>query len=149
MTFRPATNGDFEPVSALWQSCGLTRPWNPPASDISMAVRAPHADLLIAEDNGKIVATIMVGEDGHRAWVYYVAVAPDRRGQGLGRDAMAAAERWAKSRGLPKLQLMVRSTNAQALGFYAALGYIDQSTTVLGKWLDPRRGELAQAAQPT
>ena len=53
----------------------------------------------------------MTGFDGHRGWVYYLAVAPDRRGQGTGSALMAAAEGWLRERGLPKIQLMVRGDN--------------------------------------
>lgn len=84
----------------------------------------------------------MVGVDGHRGWVYYLAVDPDRQGTGLGRQLMAAAEEWLRGAGAPKVQLMVRGTNRVVLGFYERLGYSDQSTVTLGKFLDPELEEL-------
>lgn len=78
----------------------------------------------------------MVGFDGHRGWVYYLAVDPGVRRRGLGRDMMEAAERWLRDRGAPKMQLMVRETNAAALGFYERLGLERQAVITLGKRLD-------------
>jgi ribosomal protein S18 acetylase RimI-like enzyme len=78
----------------------------------------------------------MVGFDGHRGWVYYLAVDPGRRRRGLGRSLMAAAEDWLMVRGAPKLQLMVRSDNEAAMGFYQRLGLERQEVIVLGRRLD-------------
>ena len=72
---------------------------------------------------------------GHRGWIYYLAVAPDRQRSGLGRALMAAAEAWLRQRGAPKLQLMVREGNAEALAFYAALGLEPQPVVTMGKFL--------------
>src|SRR6266508_3806066 len=85
-------DADVADVVALWQRCGLTRPWNDPAADIALARRAPNSTILIGRDGDAIVATAMVGHDGHRGWVYYVATDPDRRAKGYGRAIMNAAE---------------------------------------------------------
>ena len=77
----------------------------------------------------------MVGHDGHRGWVYYLAVAESHRGTGLGRRLMLAAEDWLRDRGVVKLQLMVRSANAGVLDFYDRLGYEDADVQVRAKWL--------------
>ena len=69
--------------------------------------------MLIGRDDGAIVATVMVGHDGHRGWVYYVATDPDRRAKGYGRAIMNAAEDWLRAAGIAKLQLMVRRENAR------------------------------------
>ncbi len=99
-------------VIALWQACGLTRPWNDPTADIALARRGPHSTILIGRDGDAIVATAMVGHDGHRGWVYYVATDPDRRARGYGRAIMNAAEDWLRAAGIAKLQLLVRRENA-------------------------------------
>ncbi|MFN5486594.1 MAG: GNAT family N-acetyltransferase, partial [Bradyrhizobium sp.] len=80
----------------------------------------------------------MVGHDGHRGWVYYVAVDPTRQGKGLGRVMMAAAEDWLRAAGVPKLQLLVRRENAKASAFYQTLGYEESTSVMLAKWLDGR-----------
>ncbi|MGY3647544.1 GNAT superfamily N-acetyltransferase [Bradyrhizobium sp. LM4.3] len=100
-------DADVEPVVALWQRCGLTRPWNDPHSDIALARRRDNSTILIGRDGGAIVATVMVGHDGHRGWIYYVAVDPDGRKRGHGRVIMAAAEDWLRQAGIAKLQLLV------------------------------------------
>ena len=84
---------------------------------------------------GGLAGSVMVGFDGHRGWVYYLAVAPDRRRSGLGRVLMAAAEAWLRARGAPKIQLMVRADNEAALGFYEALGLERQQVVTLGRFL--------------
>ena len=132
---RPARDGDEAALIALWEACGLTRPWNDAAEDIAFARGGPASDVLVAEQAGRIVATVMVGHDGHRGAVYYVAADPAMRGQGLGRLVMEAAEDWLKARGVWKLNLMVRHGNETATGFYAALGYGEDEVTVLSKRL--------------
>jgi ribosomal protein S18 acetylase RimI-like enzyme len=131
-------DADVAAVIALWQACGLTRPWNDPAADIALARRGPHSTVLIGRDRDAIVATAMVGHDGHRGWVYYVATDPDRRAKGYGRAIMNAAEDWLRAAGVAKLQLMVRRDNAKAGAFYQSIGYAEAQTIVFAKWLDGR-----------
>jgi len=131
-------DSDVEAVIALWQRCGLTRPWNDPASDIALARRNANSTILVGRADGAVVATAMVGHDGHRGWVYYVAVDPDRQKQGFGRAIMNAAEQWLREAGLPKLQLLVRRENAQAGAFYRGIGYEEADTIVFAKWIDGR-----------
>ena len=131
-------DADVAAVIALWQACGLTRPWNDPASDIALARRGPNSTVLVGRDGGAIVATVMVGHDGHRGWVYYVATDPDRRAKGFGRAIMNAAEDWLRAAGIAKLQLLVRRDNAKAGAFYQSIGYAEAQTIVFAKWLDGR-----------
>ena len=131
-------DGDVAAVIALWQRCGLTRPWNDPAADIAVARRGAHSTILIGRDSGAIIATAMVGHDGHRGWVYYVATDPDHRGKGHGRAIMNAAEEWLRQAGIAKLQLMVRSDNTKVQAFYESIGYDEQERIIYAKWLDGR-----------
>jgi ribosomal protein S18 acetylase RimI-like enzyme len=131
-------DGDIASVVALWQRCGLTRPWNNPATDIAFARKGPNAAILVGRDGQEIVASVLVGHDGHRGWVYYVAVDPDCRHKGYGRIVMDAAEEWLRGRGVEKLQLMVRPDNSQVQAFYQSLGYFEQERIVYAKWLDGR-----------
>jgi len=132
------TDADVEPVIALWQRCGLTRPWNDPASDIAFARRGANAAILIGRHEDKIIATAMVGHDGHRGWVYYVAVDPDSQGKDFGRTIMAAAEDWLRGQGVVKAMLMVRPDNTKVRAFYDKLGYDVQERVIYARWLDGR-----------
>jgi ribosomal protein S18 acetylase RimI-like enzyme len=138
LSIAPIADGDVAGVITLWQACGLTRPWNDPSADIALARRGSNSAVLVGRDAGALVATAMVGHDGHRGWVYYVAVSPDSQGKGLGRIMMNAAEEWLREAGVPKLQLLVRRENAKASGFYQSLGYEESTSVMLAKWLDGR-----------
>lgn len=132
-------------AAALWDACGLTRPWNDPVQDAERALDGAASTILaVRSEADEVIATVMVGMDGHRGWVYYLAVSPDFRRQGWGRRLISAAEEWLRERGAPKMQLMVRSSNTSVAGFYAALGYSDQETVVLGKFLDPALEQMKQ-----
>jgi ribosomal protein S18 acetylase RimI-like enzyme len=130
---RPATPIDADKIVALWQACDLTRPWNDPHRDFALAVAGSRSTVLLTENGA---GSVMVGFDGHRGWIYYLAVATDARRRGLGRALMSAAEAWLREQGAPKLQLMVREGNADALAFYAALGLERQPGVTLGRFLD-------------
>jgi ribosomal protein S18 acetylase RimI-like enzyme len=131
---REAIGADAAAVAALWEACGLTRPWNDPYADFAQALDGATSTILVT-GQGPLSGSVMVGFDGHRGWVYYLAVAPDHRRHGLGRILMAAAEAWLRARGAPKIQLMVRDDNHAALGFYEALGLERQKVVTLGKFL--------------
>jgi ribosomal protein S18 acetylase RimI-like enzyme len=128
---------DRDEVIALWERCELTRPWNDPRRDIDRKSATDPAGFLVAVDTatGAIVATVMAGYDGHRGWINYLAVDPDRRGTGLGRAIMAAAEGELGTRGCPKVNLQVRTSNADALRFYERLGYTTDDVVSLGRRL--------------
>ena len=138
LTIAPIGDRDVTDVIVLWQRCGLTRPWNDPASDIARARNGENAAMLAGRDDSGIVASVLVGHDGHRGWVYYVAVDPDCRHKGYGRAIMDAAEEWLRLRGIEKLQLMVRPDNSQVQAFYQSLGYVEQERIIYAKWLDGR-----------
>jgi ribosomal protein S18 acetylase RimI-like enzyme len=131
-------DGDVADVVALWQRCDLTRPWNDPTADIALARKGASSAVLVGRDSNGIVASVLVGHDGHRGWVYYVAVDPDCRHKGYGRLITDAAENWLRGRGIEKLQLMVRPDNSQVQTFYQSLGYLEQERVIFAKWLDGR-----------
>ena len=132
---RPVTDDDVEALVSLWEACGLTRPWNDPVKDIAFARAGATSDVLAAFEADRIVASVMVGHDGHRGAVYYVSVDPARRGEGLGRLIMAAAEDWLRTRGVWKLNLLVRTGNDKATGFYEEMGYKEEDVVGMGKML--------------
>jgi ribosomal protein S18 acetylase RimI-like enzyme len=133
---RPYREADFGAVVELWQACDLTRPWNPPARDIAFCRASGHGELFVAEAEGRVVGTIMAGHDGHRGWLYYVAVDPARRRGGLGRRLVDHALAALRAQGVPKVELMIRETNVQARGFYEKLGWSPEPVVVMSRWLD-------------
>jgi ribosomal protein S18 acetylase RimI-like enzyme len=138
LTIAPIADADVAAVAALWQACELTRPWNDPAADIAFARKGPNSAVLVGRDGNAIVASVMVGHDGHRGWVYYVAIDPAHRGKGYGREIMNAAEEWLRQHGIEKLMLLVRSDNTKVQAFYEQLGYDAQERVIYAKWLDGR-----------
>jgi ribosomal protein S18 acetylase RimI-like enzyme len=123
-------------VTTLWDEAGLTRPWNSPGDDFDRAVAGSSSVVLGAIDEGELVATAMVGHDGHRGWVYYLAVTTSRQRAGLGTFMMGAAEEWVSRQGIPKIQLMVRDANVSARAFYVGAGYEKSDVSVYGRRLD-------------
>jgi ribosomal protein S18 acetylase RimI-like enzyme len=138
LTIAPLEDADIAAVVSLWQRCGSTRPWNDPQADIALARQGTNAAVLLGRDGDAIVASVLVGHDGHRGWVYYVTVDPGHRKKGFGRAIMIAAEDWLRARGIVKLQLMVRPDNTQVQAFYETLDYDEQERIVYAKWLDGR-----------
>jgi ribosomal protein S18 acetylase RimI-like enzyme len=142
MEIADLTPPEANAAAALWEEAGLIRAWNDPHADIAAALACPTSTILAARDEGRIVGTVMAGYDGHRGWLYYVAVAADRRGTGLGRALVEAAEQWLAAQGARVIRLMVRAENEAVTGFYEALGYEDGEMIVMGKRLStlPRQG---------
>jgi ribosomal protein S18 acetylase RimI-like enzyme len=89
-SFHPA---DENSVIALWRECGLTRPWNDPHRDIQRKLSEQPELFLVATIGDALVGSAMVGFDGHRGWVYYLAVSLQHRKQSIGRALMHEAER--------------------------------------------------------
>ena len=129
---------EIDAAVELWRQAGLTRPWNDPHADARLALAGATSTILAGRIDGRLVATVMVGADGHRGWVYYLGVATDCLRHGYGAAMMRAAEAWIVARGMPKLQLMVRTDNAVAIGFYEAIGYKVEAVSVLSKRFDGR-----------
>lgn len=134
---REIADADIDAVVALWHAAGVAKPWNDPLRDIAFARRDAHSTVLLAEIEGRVVASVMVGEDGHRGWVYYVAADPEMQGAGLGRAMMAAAEAWLVGRGVWKMQLLVRGDNDKVKRFYEHLGYTDTKASCFQKVIAP------------
>ncbi|MBO1361333.1 GNAT family acetyltransferase [Acetobacter sacchari] len=136
ITIRSAKPEDETTVTTLWRACGLVTQQNDPAADFRFAQGRETSEVLLGEDeNQTTIGTVMVGHDGHRGWLYYVASSPDARGVGIGRSLVSAAEAWLRDRGVLKAQLMVRETNTGVVPFYERLGYETAPRIVMGKWL--------------
>jgi ribosomal protein S18 acetylase RimI-like enzyme len=137
MQIRPFRPPDESSVIALWEACGLLRAWNDPKKDIQRKLTIQPELFLVGTLDGKIVGAVMAGYDGHRGWVNYLAVDPSLRKAGLGRALMERVERDLTAMGCPKLNLQVRTSNADVLAFYARIGYGRDETVSLGKRLIP------------
>ena len=136
MEIRPFIESDEEQVASLWrESFPNSPPWNDPHLDIQRKLAIQRELFLVAVIDGRIVGTAMTGYDGHRAWVYYVAVHPEQRRRGIGTALMRRVEAELEKRGCPKLNLQVRSSNSSIVRFYEHLGYKVEDHISMGKLL--------------
>jgi ribosomal protein S18 acetylase RimI-like enzyme len=135
MNIRPFASSDTASVVDLWQCCGLIRSWNNPHLDIERKLAVNPEWFIVGEVSNEIVASAMFGYEGHRGWVNYLAVSPQHQRHGYAKELMQFGEELLLAVGCPKLNLQVRETNAQALGFYEALGYKIDASVSLGKRL--------------
>jgi len=139
----PYSSEYFEGVKTLWQEAF---PDDPPWNKAEVAVPAKLAVqpelFLVALDGDLVIGSIMAGYDGHRGWLYAVAVLNSRRRQGVGAALVRGAEDRLRSMGCSKINLQVRATNAINIEFYKRLGYMIKERTSMGK----RVASLPQAS---
>ena len=126
---------DESAVIDLWQRCNLVAPQNDPQRDVEKKLKVQPDLFFVGTISDRIVATAMAGYDGHRGWVYYLAVDPDCRRRQIGGRLMAHVESALKKRGCPKINLQVRTTNQQVIAFYEHLGFSNDNVIGLGKRL--------------
>lgn len=135
MDIRTFRSEDEQAVINLWKQCGLTRPWNDPRKDIERKL-SEHPELFFIGCLGpEVIATAMAGFDGHRGWVYYLAVSPDHQKQSYGRRLMQVVEKSLIDLGCPKLNLQIRTSNQDVIAFYRTLGYKQDEVVSLGRRL--------------
>lgn len=135
MKIRAFTDSDTAQVIQLWKDCDLTRPWNDPNQDISRKVAYQPELFLVGEVEGKLMASAMVGYDGHRGSIFYLAVSPQLQRMGYGQALIEEAESMLIALGCPKLNIVVRSSNTRALQFYSRLGYPTDDVVSVGRRL--------------
>jgi ribosomal protein S18 acetylase RimI-like enzyme len=126
---------DESAVIELWHRCNLVVPQNEPKKDIEMKRKVQPDLFFVGTIGNRIVATVMAGYDGHRGWIYYLAVDPDCQRQQIGRRMMEKAESALKNRGCPKINLQVRTSNQAVISFYERLGFSNDDVIGLGKKL--------------
>lgn len=136
LTIRPFRRDDEPAVIALWTRCGLVKPQNDPRKDIQRKSKVRPDLFLVGEMDGQVVASIMVGYEGHRGWINYLAVSPEQQKRGFGRRMMDEAERLLRAEGCPKINLQVRTSNTAVLAFYRAIGFLPDDAVSLGKRLE-------------
>ena len=136
MQIRICQEEDEQAVIALWN---LVLPDSAPHNDPAVAIRkklAVDRDLfLVAVMEERVVGTVMGGYDGHRGWIYSVAVDPNHQRQGIGSAMLRHVEEALIERGCLKVNLQVRASNAAVIAFYAKLGYAVEERVSMGKRL--------------
>ncbi len=133
---RSFEHGDEIAVVKMWDNCGLIVPWNNPHLDIERKLKVAPDMFLVGCLNGRIIATVMAGYEGHRGWINYLAVQPEFRRKGLGRRMMQEAENRLRTAGCPKINLQVRRSNVSVIDFYKAIGFETDDVISLGKRLE-------------
>jgi ribosomal protein S18 acetylase RimI-like enzyme len=136
LCLRSYRSEDEPMVIALWQACQLVVSHNNPRRDIARKRRVNPEWFLVGELGGRIVATCMVGYEGHRGWINYLAVDPEFQRCGYGRQIMAEAERLLRQAGCPKINLQVRASNTAVVQFYRNLGFKVDEVVSMGKRLE-------------
>ena len=119
-------------IIALWHRCGLVVPQNNPQKDIAAKRQYQSELFFVGTLDDDIVATAMSGYDGHRGWVYYLAVDPEHRYKGFGRKIIDHVIAALRRKGCQKLNLQVRTSNTGVLKFYRRLGFSDDDVVSLG-----------------
>ena len=135
MQVRPFLDSDEPAVIALWEAAGLTRSWNDPRKDIERKRSVQREWFLVGTHDGVVMASIMIGYEGHRGWINYLSVDPAYRNQGHARALMREAERLLAAAGCPKINLQIRTSNASVIAFYKAIGYGQDDVVSFGRRL--------------
>jgi ribosomal protein S18 acetylase RimI-like enzyme len=138
LEIRSARDADRQATIDLWIRSGLTTSYNDPGHDLDFAREAPASDVIVGLLDDQVVASVMVGHDGHRGWLYYVAVDPDHQGSGFGAAIVDAGEHWLRSRQVTKVMLLIRETNTKVEAFYRNIGYETIPRIIMQKWLIDR-----------
>lgn len=135
LEIRAYRESDQDDVVALWRECGLVVPWNDPIKDIGRKLQVQRQLFLVGSLHSRLVATVMAGYEGHRGWVNYLAVATEYRKRGFARRLLDEAEELLRDMGCPKINLQVRSSNADVVEFYRRIGYSVDDVVSMGKRL--------------
>ena len=133
--FRKFRKNDTEAVIKLWKKCKLIVPWNDPYKDINRKLSIKDNLFIIGEMNKNIIASAMAGYDGHRGYIYYLAVLPEYQKKGIGSSLLSIVEKKLLQLGCPKINLFVRNTNIQVKSFYKKNQYTFQESEIYGKRL--------------
>ena len=145
MLIRPYVPGDFAAVTSLWDATGITAPYNDFSAEIPRMHASHNCQLYLGCVDDRVMASILVGHEGYRGWIYKLAVMPEFRSKGYGRDLVQQAERWLVARGIPKCNLLLRNTNLKVRAFYEQLGYEASEFLAMQRWLRPAEIDMAPA----
>ena len=134
-TFRKFKKNDTKAIIELWKQCKLIVPWNDPYKDINRKLSIKDNLFIIGEFNKNIIASAMAGYDGHRGYIYYLAVLPEYQKKGIGSSLLSIVEKKLLQLGCPKINLFVRNTNIRVKAFYRINDYEIQDSQIYGKRL--------------
>lgn len=135
LSIQPFVESDRSALLALWRRCALTGP--EVDRSIDFALGRAHTTILIGKVKDGLVASVMVGHDGHVGYLYFVAVDPDHQHAGYGRAIVEAAETWLAAQRIWRSMLMIRQDNAGVVDFYQRLGWDKVPNIVMQKRLSP------------
>jgi ribosomal protein S18 acetylase RimI-like enzyme len=139
LSIRAIREADEADVIALWDRCGLLRPWNDPHDDIAQKLTMQRDLFLVGTVAEEIIATVMAGYDGHRGWINYLAVDPMHRRQGFARLLVTEVEERMRDLGCAKINLQIRRDNPDAIAFYERVGFAEDAVVSMGKRLERQR----------
>lgn len=125
---------DTDSVLAVWQSAGLLRGAVNPRNDIQKKLRHSPDSFFVGVYDGQIVATVIVGYDGLRGWLYRLAVRPDYQRRGIGRAMVEYAENWLREQGCPRVKIQIDPDKVGVVDFYRKCGFVEQEVISMGKW---------------
>ena len=137
-TFQVSTYdvGYFRGVELLWQDAFPDDPpWNAAGVAIPAKLAAQPDTFLVASDGEQVIGSIMAGYDGHRGWLYALAVLTSHRGRGVGQALVREAESRLLLMGCGKVNFQVRASNPGVVAFYERLGYAVEERVSMGKRL--------------
>ena len=124
-------------VIDLWEKCNLIKSWNDPNKDIDRKLKVNDNLFLIVEFNKVIIGSAMIGYDGHRGSLYYLAVDPKHQRKGVGKMLMKEIEKRLIEVGCPKINIFIRNSNIEVKEFYQSIDYEEQDCLIYGKRLIP------------
>lgn len=126
---------DESRVISLWQQCNLIVPQNDPHEDIKKKMEFQPTLFFVGTVNDEVIASIMVGYEGHRGWINYMAVLPEYQNKGFGCQLVDKAITELRKLGCLKVNLQVRENNKEVIEFYKNLGFSNDRVVSLGKHL--------------
>ncbi len=132
---RPYHKEDYKEVIELWSQCGLITLQNNPERDIERKLKVNPEWFLVGELDGRVVASCMVGYEGHRGWINYLGVLPQFQRRNFATKIMQEAERILRNAGCPKINLQIRESNIDVIEFYEAIGFRKDGVISMGKRL--------------
>ena len=136
LEIRSYGESDEKAVVQLWRDCGLVVPWNDLVKDIHRKLRVQRDMFLVGSLGSRLIGTVMAGYEGHRGWINYLAIAADCRKNGYGRHLMGEVAARLRALGCPKINLQIRSSNADVIEFYQRIGFSIDDVVSMGKRLE-------------